>query len=78
MSSSSKSLRTSLELLLEGKFASSPRVAELGIEDGVTTKEEPSFTAWEKAMKGSLADMTGRVEGEVLLVWNTSIGVSPF
>ena len=29
----------------EDKFASRPRVAELGIEDGVTTKEEPSFTA---------------------------------
>ena len=30
---------------LEDKSASGPRVAELGMEEGVTTKEEPSFIA---------------------------------
>ena len=29
----------------EDKSESSPRVAELGMEEGVTTREEPSFTA---------------------------------
>ena len=29
----------------EDKSASGPRVAELGMEEGVTTKEEPSFVA---------------------------------
>ena len=41
--SSSESSRTSSNLS-EDKSASSPRVAELGMEEGVTTKEEPSFT----------------------------------
>ena len=41
---------------------------ELGIEDGVTTKEEPSFMAWERAMKRLMVDMTGGVAGEVLSV----------
>ena len=42
--SSSGSSRTSLDPS-EDKFASSPRVAELGMEEGVTTKEKSSFTA---------------------------------
>ena len=41
--SSSKSSRTSLDPSSEDKFASGPRVVELGIEDRVTTKEKPSF-----------------------------------
>ena len=42
--SSSKSSRTSLDPL-EDKSTSGPRVAELGIEEGITTNEESSFTA---------------------------------
>ena len=66
--SSSESLRTSLDPLSEDKSTSSPRVVELGIEDRVTTKEKPSFTAWVRAMKGSLIDITKGVAGEVLSV----------
>ena len=44
-SSSLESLRTSSDPSLEDKSALGPRVAELGIDEGVTTKEEPSFTA---------------------------------
>lgn len=62
----------------EDKFASGPQVAELGIKDRVTTKEEPSFTTWERAMKGSLADMTREVAREVLLVWDAPVGVTSF
>lgn len=43
--SSSKSSRTSSDPSLKDKFASSPWVAELGIDKGVTTKGEPPFTA---------------------------------
>lgn len=53
-------------------------MTKLGIEDWVTTKEEPSFTAWGRAMKGSMADMTGGVAGEVLSVWDILAGVTPF
>lgn len=67
-SSSSKSSRKSSDPSSKDKSASAPRVADLGIEDGVTTKKEPSFTAWERAMKGLLADMIRGVVGEVLLV----------
>ena len=42
--SSSRSSRTSLDPL-EDKSTSGPRVAELGIEEGITTNEESSFTA---------------------------------
>jgi len=42
--SSSGSSRTSLDPS-ENKFASDPCVVELRMEEGVTTKEEPSFTA---------------------------------
>ena len=66
--SSLESLRTSLDPLSEDKSTSSPRVAELGIKDRVTTKEKPSFTAWVRAMKGSLIDITKGVAGEVLSV----------
>ena len=55
-----------------------PGPAELRIEDGVTNNEEPSFTAWERATKGSLADITKGVVGEVLSVWDTLAGVTPF
>ena len=66
--SSSESSRTSSDPLSKDKSTSSPRVAELGMEDGVTTKEESSFIAWKIAMKGSLAEMTRRVAGEALPV----------
>ena len=42
--SSSGSLRTSLDPS-EDKSTLGPHVAELGMEEGVTTNEEPSFTA---------------------------------
>ena len=42
MGSSSGSARTSFDPS-EDKSASGPRVAELGMEEGVTIKEEPSF-----------------------------------
>ena len=77
-SSSSESSRTSSDPSFEDKFASGPQVAELGIKDRVTTKEEPSFTTWERAMKGSLADMIGGVAGEVLSVWDVPVGVTSF
>ena len=70
--------KTSSDPSSEDKPALGPRVAELGIEDGVTTKQEPSFTAWERAMKGSLVDMTGGVAREVLLVRDNPTGVIPF
>lgn len=38
-------------------------MAKLGIEDRITTSENPSFTAYEKATKGSLVDITGGVAG---------------
>ena len=44
VSSSLSSSRMSLDPS-EEKSASGPRVAELRMEEGVTTKEEPSFTA---------------------------------
>ena len=44
MGSSSRSLRTSSDPL-KNKSASGPRVAKLGMEEGVTTKGEPSFTS---------------------------------
>ena len=44
MGSSSRSLRMSSDSS-EDKAASSPQVAEIGMEEGVTTKKEPSFTA---------------------------------
>ena len=59
--SSSKSLKTSSDPSSKDKSALGPRVAKLGIEDGVTTKEESFFTFWERAIKGLLADMIGVV-----------------
>ena len=44
-SSSLESSRTSLNPSSEDKFALGPRVAELGVDERVATKEEPSFTA---------------------------------
>ena len=44
MGSSSKSSRTYSDPL-EDKYASDPHVVKLGMEEGVTTKKEPSFTA---------------------------------
>ena len=44
MSSSLGSLRMSSDSS-EDKSASNPRVVEIGMEEGVTTREEPSFTA---------------------------------
>ena len=52
----------------EDKFVSGLRVAELGMEEGVTIREEPSFAAWEKAAKGSLVEIaSGRIEEAVLV-----------
>jgi len=45
MGSFSESSKTSSNLSSEDKSVSSPRVVELRIEDGVTTKEASSFTA---------------------------------
>lgn len=50
--SSSGSSKASLDSSSNEKSALGPRVAELGIEDGVTTNEDPSFTAYERATKG--------------------------
>ena len=60
--------RTSSDSLLEDKSASDFQVAELGMDEGVTTNEEPSFPAWDRATKGSLMEMTGGVTGKTLLV----------
>ena len=50
------------------KFELGPRVAELGIEEGITTREAPPFTAWEIAAKGSLVEITsGKTKGAVLV-----------
>ena len=68
---SSESSRTSSDPSLEDKSTSGSRVAELGIQDRVTTSEDPSFMACERATKGSLAEITGRgVAGEMLSVWD--------
>lgn len=66
--SSSESSRTSSDPSLEDKSASGPQVAKLGMDEGMITKEEPSFTAWEREMKGSLVEITGGVAGEALPV----------
>ena len=65
--SSSGSSRTSLEPL-EDKSALGPRVVKLGMEEGVTTKEEPSFTARDRVAKGSPMEITKGVVGEVTSV----------
>ena len=50
------------------KSISGPRVAESGMEEGVITREAPSFAAWEITAKGSLVEITsGRTEGAVLV-----------
>ena len=59
--SSSESSKTFSNPSSEDKSALGPQVTKLGIKDWVTTKEEPSFMAWESAMKGSLADIIGGV-----------------
>ena len=64
---SSGSSRMSLDPS-EDKSVSGPRVAELRMEEGVTTREEPSFTAWDRAAKGLLVEMTRGKTGEVALV----------
>lgn len=76
-SSSSESSRTSSDPSSEDKSALSPWVAKLEIEDRVTTSEEPSLTTWEKATKGLLANMTGGVVREVLLIKDTLARVTP-
>ena len=43
--SSLESSKTFLDPLSEDKFALGSRVTKLGIEDGVTNNEEPSFIA---------------------------------
>ena len=52
----------------EDKSVSGPRVAELGMEEGVTTREEPSFTAWDRVAKGSLVEMIRGRTGEAASV----------
>ena len=51
----------------EDKSGSRPRVAELGMEEGVTTSETLPFAAWEIAVKGSLVKITSGRTGEVVL-----------
>lgn len=54
-------------------------MAELGIEDGVTTNEDLSFTAHERPIKGSLVEITDEgVAGEVLSAWYAPVGMTPF
>jgi len=66
--SSSESSRISSDPLSRNKSASGPRVAEVGMEDGVTTNVDPSLTAYERVAKGLLVEITGeRVIGEALL-----------
>ena len=52
----------------EDKSVLGPRVVEPGMEEGVTTREEPSFTAWERVEKGSLVEITSGRIGEAVLV----------
>ena len=76
---SSESSRTSSNPSSDDKSVSGTHVAELGIEDRLTTSEDPSFTACERAIKGSLAEIIGGgVAGEVLSVWDASMGMTPF
>ena len=42
-------------------------MAKLGIEDKVTTSKYPSFTAYERAIKGLLAEITSGAIGEEVL-----------
>ena len=66
-SASSGSLRMSSNPL-EDKSISGPRVAESGMEEGVTTREALSFAAWEITAKGSLVEITSdRIDGAVLV-----------
>ena len=51
----------------EDKVASSPPVAEIWMEEGVTTKEEPSFASRDRAAKGSLMEITRGITREVLI-----------
>ena len=67
MGTSSGSSRMSLDPS-EDKSILGPRVAEPGMEEGVTTREAPPFAAWEIAAKGSLVEITsGKSEGAVLV-----------
>ena len=78
MGSSSESSRTFFDPSSKDKSASSPQVVELGMEDGVATKEEPSFMAQERVMKGLLTETTRGVEGEALPIWDVPVGVTSF
>jgi len=52
----------------DDKSVLGPRVAEQGMEEGVTIREAPLFTTCEIAAKGSLVEITsGRTEGAVLV-----------
>ena len=66
--SSLESSRTSLDPSSEDKSTSGPWVVKLRMDEGVTTKEKPSFSTWERATKGSMAKMTRGVAGEALQV----------
>ena len=52
----------------EDRSRSGPRVAEPGMEEGVTTREALPFAAWEISAKGSLVEITSDRTGEVVLV----------
>ena len=52
----------------EDKSVSGPRVAESGMEEGVTTREAQSFTTGERAAKGSLVEITSGITREAVLV----------
>ena len=48
------------------------------MDEGVTTKVEPSFTAWERPTKGLLAGMTEGIAGEAPLICDAYAGVTSF
>ena len=52
----------------EDRSRSRPRVAEPGMEEGVTTSEALPFAAWEISAKGSLDEITSGRMGGVILV----------
>ena len=51
----------------EDRSRSGPRVAEPGMEEGVTSEALP-FTTWEISAKGSLVEITSGRTREVVLV----------
>ena len=72
--SSSRSLR--VLRLLGGQVHIRTTYGRARKEDGVTTKEEPSFTAWDRTAKGSLVEITRGKIGEAASVW-TAARITP-